>query len=146
MIEPSVSTSLAADPRQRNCPTGVTVHAGERYAFSASGQWRDGFKDGGPEGWGGGMPARINRLRGEAFFLLCGTVGQDDRHAFGIGAGLAEWRMPDTVAELADRQLYLFANDGGGWSGTTAPWTTTGAGRCGCASPGWRERQAVKGS
>jgi hypothetical protein len=105
------SVDLVVDPSQRYVPTGVQVTAGERYAFSASGKWRDWFKDAGPEGWGTGWKARFNRLPGRPFFLLCGTVGQDDSLAFGIGSHLENWPVPDAVAGQADRQLYLFAND-----------------------------------
>jgi hypothetical protein len=113
------NTSLAAgasmvmnvDPKQHYAPTGLQVNAGERYAFSASGRWRDGFKDAGPEGWGTGWLARFNRLPGRPFFLLCGTVGRDDALAFEIGVEHKDWPVPDAVAGLADRQLYLFAND-----------------------------------
>jgi hypothetical protein len=102
---------LSVDPKARYFPTGIQVNAGERYAFTASGRWRDGFKDAGPEGWGAGWVARFNRLPGRPFFLLCGTVGQDDALAFEIGVEHKDWQVPAAVAGLADRQLYLFAND-----------------------------------
>jgi hypothetical protein len=100
----------AVSPRLRHMPTGLKVSPGERYAFAASGRWRDGFVTTGPEGWGTSWLARFNRLPGRPFFLLCGSVGRDDRHAFAIGAG-CEWTVPFTVGPLVDRQLHLFAND-----------------------------------
>lgn len=105
--------SLAVDPRPLYVPAGIEVAPGQRYRFSAAGKWRDWFRVVGPTGWKLWPLQLRNRVPGAAFFCLCGGVGADDDHAFAIGAG-CDWRVPDSVAGLAERQLHLFAND---WPG-----------------------------
>jgi hypothetical protein len=105
---------LTVDPRARHVSTGLSVAPAERYVFTATGMWRDWCKDVGPEGWGSGFWTRFNRVRGAPFFLLCGSIGRDDAHVFPIGTELTDWTVPGQVTALADRQLYLFAND---WPG-----------------------------
>lgn len=61
-------------------------------------------------GWPGWPLQAFNRLPWHRFFLLCGTVGQNDAQAFPIGEG-REWGVPEAVGGLADRRLFLFAND-----------------------------------
>lgn len=104
-------TELTVNPKELYVPTGIELHPGQHYAFAASGKWRDWCKDCDADGWGAGLAARWNRVAGERFFLLCGTLGRDDRLAFAIGSDRPDWCVPDEVAAFPDRQLYLFAND-----------------------------------
>lgn len=105
------------DPSEFNCPTGLIVKSGERYAFMAKGQWIDWFIHCGPDGWGRWNPLKVcNRLAGMPFFLLCGNVGKDERFVFPAYCVKAEsgecaWSVPPEVDDLPDHQLYLFAND-----------------------------------
>ena len=109
------SALIQVDPAAHFHPTGLEITPGTHYRFVASGQWRDGFLPPvGPEGWRLPWAEYFNRLPGQPFFLLCGCVGRDLAQAFAIGAGLADWQAPAALAEQADRQLYLFAND---WAG-----------------------------
>ena len=108
------SPLLAVDPAAHFHRTSLEITPGAHYRFVASGQWRDAFKQVGPEGWRLPWAECFNRLPGQPFFLLCGCVGCDLAQAFAIGAELADWVAPAALAEQADRQLYLFAND---WAG-----------------------------
>lgn len=111
-LDIGASHELSVDPRARFVGTGLKLAAGEHYAFQASGKWRDGLaKTCGPEGWRNRLLARFNRLPGQPFFLLCGCLGRDADGAFGIGAELADWRVPDAAATAQDPELCLFAND-----------------------------------
>lgn len=114
------SRSLAVDPRECYMPTEVTVAPGERYGFTATGQWRDWYKTCGPEGWGGGWLTRFSRLPGQPFFRLCATLGKDDDTAFAVDT-TQPWTAPPGVP--ADSQIYLFANDLRGmyWNNRTVP-------------------------
>jgi len=105
------SPLLTVNPAAHFHPTGLDITPGAHYRFIASGQWQDGFKRVGPQGWCLPLMERFNRLPGQPFFLLCGCVGRELAQAFAIGAGLADWLAPAALAEQADRQLYLFAND-----------------------------------
>jgi len=103
---------VEVDPGIHNFPTGLKVEEGERYAFEAVGCWRDWFITCGPKGWGTKWNplAVFNRQRFQPFFLLCGNVGKNDRHAFSIGEENS-WTVSREVKDLEDYQLYLFAND-----------------------------------
>lgn len=102
--------SLAVDPRPLFVPTGLEVAPGERYRFAASGKWQDWTRVVDANGWKLWPLQHWNRVADAAFFCLCGCVGDDDRHAFAIGARL-DWTAPDSIALLPGRQLHLFAND-----------------------------------
>lgn len=102
--------ALAVDPRQLFVSTNLEVAPGERYRFITSGQWKDWFRVVGPNGWKLWPLHLRNRLPGAPFFCLCGCIGIDERRAFAIGEKL-DWVLPESVAELPDRQLYVFAND-----------------------------------
>jgi hypothetical protein len=111
-LAPGETLEIEVDPRAKYQPTGLKLAAGERYAFEASGLWRDGWrKPCGPRGWSCRPLARFNRLPGRAFLLLCGCLGRDDRQAFAIGAGLDDWPVPEAIATAPDAELCLFAND-----------------------------------
>lgn len=101
---------LTVDPRPLFVFTNLEVAPGERYRFTASGQWKDWFHVVGPSGWKRWPLHLKNRLPGAPFFCLCGCVGSDDSLAFAIGEKL-DWSVPESSAGLADRQLYFFAND-----------------------------------
>jgi hypothetical protein len=108
------SRQMPVDPGALYCPTGLKVAPGQRCWFLASGKWRDGWLcTCGPNGWPGGPFEAFNRLPWHRFFLLCGTVGEDDARAFPIGEG-REWWVPEAAGGLDDRRLFLFAND---WRG-----------------------------
>lgn len=104
------SRSFPVDPRPLFVPTDLEVAPGERYRFTAEGQWKDWFRVVGPTGWKLWPLHLRNRVPGAAFFCLCGCVGTDDHQAFAIGA-TCEWTVPESAAALADRQLHFFAND-----------------------------------
>ncbi|MCF8151168.1 MAG: hypothetical protein K9K30_00585 [Burkholderiaceae bacterium] len=108
------SLSLPVDPRPFFVPSGLNVAPGERYRFTASGKWQDWFRITTATGWKLWPLQRWNRVPGAAFFCLCGCVGQNDRDAFVIGAGL-DWTVPDSIAGFDDKQLNFFAND---WPGS----------------------------
>jgi hypothetical protein len=112
-LAPGATLRLAVDPRPLFVPSGIYVAPGERYRFAAAGRWRDWFRNVDADGWSCPWLPRHNRVPGAPFFRLCGCVGTDDRLAFAIGRALPEWRVPDGVAALPDRQLYFFANDWG---------------------------------
>jgi|GEM_PF-317562 len=106
----SESTTLEVDPRKCHVPTGINVQPGERYTFTAAGKWKDWFVTCDHRGWGSGWPLRFNRVKGQPFFRLCGSIGKDDRAAFAINT-TQPWTVPDTPPPDGDDQLYLFAND-----------------------------------
>lgn len=92
---------------------GFSVSVGERYSFSARGQWKDGGEIGGAAGWQDGwfrLLLRFNRLPNLPYFLLCGVVGRNDRHAFPVGEE-SEWAVQGDRDGESDGRLYLFAND-----------------------------------
>lgn len=105
------SLGVEVDPRALYYPSGIEIEAGARYAFRAEGKWADSWIKCGPEGWHGLLLTAGNRLPWKPFFLLCGAVGWDLEHAFGIGSELPDWPAPADIGELTDRQLTFFAND-----------------------------------
>lgn len=115
------SPRVEVDPRALYYPSGIEIEAGARYRFQAEGRWKDSWIECGPEGWHGLLLTAGNRLPWKPFFLLCGTLGWDLEHAFGIGPSLPDWPAPADVDALADRQLYFFANDWPGRYGNNHP-------------------------
>lgn len=113
MTELAVRTSLlvAVDPQKLFVPTGLLVSPGQHYRFTATGLWRDGGKTVDADGWICRPLQSFNRLPGAHFFVLRGCVGVDVANAFAIGKEKPAWSVPETVANLPDRQLHLFAND-----------------------------------
>lgn len=114
MNAPVFPIRLPIDPGGLFVPSGLIVAPGERYRFTANGQWRDWFKVCDADGWRCRALQWGNRLPGVPFFKLCGCVGTDLAQAFAIGSRLDDWAVPAETAGLADRQLYFFAND---WAG-----------------------------
>ena len=110
-LAPNETHAIEVDPRSLYYPSDIEIASGERYRFSASGQWKDLFIKCGPEGWHGLILQAWNRVPWQPFFLLCGSVGQSMDHAFVIGRELPEWSAPDNLPASQDRQLYFFAND-----------------------------------
>jgi len=106
-------TTITVDPRERYFPTGIEVKPGERYGFSAVGEWIDWTKRCDHTGWdepGYRWFKRFNRVKGERFFRLCACIGKHDRHAFAIDVN-QPWDVPRDIDTAGDTQLYLFAND-----------------------------------
>jgi len=103
---------IEVDPRNPDFPTGIAVQANAQYLFLAEGCWKDWFMECGPNGWGPKWNPLTykNRVKWKPFFLLCGNIGKDDKHAFYIG-DKHTWTVPQEVKKFDDRQLYLFAND-----------------------------------
>jgi hypothetical protein len=100
----------SVNPRCFYYPTQVIVDPGAVYQFDSVGFWKDGWLPKcGPQGWSGFILEAGNRLPGKPFFLLCGSVGQTDQTAFGIGTHL-QWPAPQ-LGDNASNKLYLFAND-----------------------------------
>ncbi len=101
------SLQIDVDPAERYQITHIQVQTGERYAFSASGQWRDHKQVCGPEGWRNWWTAyvlRFSRLHGYDLFYLTGNVDQDESSNFPIGPAA-------TVTMKSSGSLFLFAND-----------------------------------
>jgi len=109
-LAPDATHTIDVDPRPFFVPTGLLLAPGERYHFTASGRWKDGPCAVGPTGWKLWFFSHWNRVSDVPFFYLCGAIGEDDRQAFAIGDQF-DWHVPAGVADLPDRQLYLFAND-----------------------------------
>ena len=110
MIE-NESRVVEVDPRELHYPTGIAVKAGDLYEFKAEGKWRDWLIRCDANGWPrvfdplAKLFAKLNRLRDERTFLLCGNIDKDDSYKFAIGSG------PINYGATKSGQLYLFAND-----------------------------------
>jgi hypothetical protein len=109
----AMATVPAVCPAERYFPTGVLLTPGATYQIDSQGLWRDGWIRVGPEGWPGLLLQAWNRLHWQPFFQLGGAIGPSEQHLFSIGRG-RRWTAPTTLPPVADRQLYLFAND---WPG-----------------------------
>lgn len=99
---------VAIDPRYRYHPTGLQVTIGEQYRYEAKGKWADASRECGPEGWSVWwiyVMKFFSRLPSKNLFFLCGNVNRDERTNFPIGS------CAEKTIEIADGQLYLFAND-----------------------------------
>ncbi|EXJ10240.1 MULTISPECIES: hypothetical protein [Nitrincola] len=107
------SAEATVNPKIKYVESGLLVSVGEQYSFSARGKWKDCHKICDAEGWSDGLIRifmRFNRIPYQPYFLLCGVVGRDDRHAFPIGVQ-KEWTVPANLVGEPSGCLYLFAND-----------------------------------
>ena len=94
-------------------PSNITVEAGQKYSFSASGEWTDLREVTGPDGYMNDKVARAkDKLRftkeDAIFFTLIGCVGADPsapENCFKVGSFLPEWHVPKNGG------LYFYAND-----------------------------------
>lgn len=99
---------IVVDPGNRYHPTGLLVTIGEQYRFEAHGMWKDASRICSPEGWSAWWTFLVkpwSRLPGKKFFYLCGNVNRDECTNFPIGS------RAEKTMEIADGQLYMFAND-----------------------------------
>lgn len=107
------SVEVTVNPKIKYVESGLLVSVGEDYSFSACGLWKDGHKICDAKGWSDGLLRifmRFNRFPNHPYFLLCGVVGRDERHAFPIGVQ-KEWTVPANLGGESSGCLYLFAND-----------------------------------
>lgn len=110
-LEPGAMATISSIcPSERYFPSGVIVTPGATYQISAEGVWKDGWVTVGARGWRGLLLEAWNRLPWKPFFLLGGSIGQHDQNAFAIGQARC-WSAPSSLHNIADRQLYFFAND-----------------------------------
>jgi hypothetical protein len=113
LLPRAMVTVPAVCPAERYFPTGVLLTPGGTYQIDATGRWQDGWIHIGPNGWPGTILEAWNRLPWKRFFLLGGAIGRSEAHLFPIGQS-RRWTAPSTLAQVEDKQLYLFAND---WPG-----------------------------
>lgn len=93
--------------------SGVQVRPGEKYRFTAHGQWFDAGIPCGPEGyerWWLKPLVGLRRVRPALWFELVGCLDKDLSTAFRIGAGT-------TQTFQRGGALYVFANDAPGFYG-----------------------------
>jgi hypothetical protein len=107
---PTESKTIQVDPREYHVPTGIILKSGQRYAFTATGEWKDWTKTCDHRGWHHGWMTRFARVKGASLFQLCGAIGKNDRTLFAIDTRQT-WTVPDALPTDDDQQLYLFAND-----------------------------------
>ena len=110
------SAPLRIKARRPWNPTGIEVAAGEQYAFQAQGKWLDFIISRTAGGYSTEQAPAVSRsflsrhedsrrMPRENWFVLVGTVGQDESTAFVIGEKLENWQ-PAGAGELM-----CFAND-----------------------------------
>ncbi len=107
---PTESKTIEVDPRKLHVPTGIILKPGQRYAFTAIGEWGDWIKTCDHRGWHHGWMTRCARVKDASLFQLCGAIGKNDRNLFAIDTSQT-WAVPDVLLADGDQQLYLFAND-----------------------------------
>ena len=114
-----VGQSISVELVARECwnATGVVVAPGQRYAFTATGEWNDGGIPCGPDGfvpeqaplvsrWLVKAAAPLLRLKNRRYICVVGSVARRPESFFAIGRGLRSW-----PTEQLGGQLECFAND-----------------------------------
>ena len=111
MLKPGETQTATISARERSNATGIQIAAGQTYQFEATGQWKDWFKECGPEGYAstGWMfylwPfQRWRRIPDARWFALIGEIGSDPASQFVIGADCK-------FTAHHDGELACFAND-----------------------------------
>lgn len=114
----SVSASVLSRPRWNDL--GIDVRSGDRYDFSAGGEWVDKMIPCGPDGYRSAQAPGLSRavlslaepfrrVRQANWFALIGAVDREEETCFLIGSACTGWSPP------RDGKLVAFAND--------HPWT-----------------------
>jgi hypothetical protein len=96
--------------RKRYNRTGIQLMAGRRYSMTASGEWFDREFPYGPDGGpAGNFFQKIfewaRRRRTEPWFVLTGTIDEDNATAFRIGSELEGYKATKSG------ELTCYAND-----------------------------------
>ncbi|MFN8058037.1 MAG: hypothetical protein U0Q12_12805 [Vicinamibacterales bacterium] len=109
MSQNSLSFTVSIDAARRWTSTGVRLQAGETYALSVSGQWRDASIDSGPSGYASvnlfqRATERLRRVPSAPWFALVGAIDRLRDTQFVIGGGCV-------YRAIADGELTCFAND-----------------------------------
>jgi len=90
--------------------TGITLKAGQRYQFTASGTWKDAWNSCGPDGYPSNstvlrLSEKYRRVADRNWFMLCGSLDKDTALIFPIGSSFS----PPPFER--DGVLTCFAND-----------------------------------
>jgi hypothetical protein len=101
------------NPKDTFISTDIMVSPHEKYAFSATGKWKDWFKTCDANGWQGfgtHWLRRFARVSNADLFCLCGSFNKSKEHVFKIGSQ-REYTVKPADCVQNSAELFLFAND-----------------------------------